>query len=884
MSKLKLNKKNLDRRSFVAASAGAIAALSVSATLCGCGNRVTEVENVGVSADTAEGATWKTLACLHGCGQRCMNQALVKDGIVIRQKTDDTHDDSIEYPQQRGCLRGRCLYEFERTDSRLKYPMKRVSWSPDDPNGELRGKEGYEVISWDEALDYVAAELKKSYQTYGPRSIFVPTSLSGGRPGYGPLLNALGGYLTVSDPVSYGTYTANTDALGISWGGERKMNDRLDMIENADVIVLYGQNPGWGANGNPTFNFRAAKEHGAKFVVVGPEYNVSAGAFDALWIPVKPGTDTALLIGVAGEMLKLEEEKGGIIDWDFLHKYCIGFDDESRAEDAKSEETYRGYLEGKYDGTVKDAAWASEICGTPEKLITQFAELVGKKNNCVLSHGYAGARCNGAEDLPQAYMAIACMGGHFGKPGNSCGNLYVDRQGPGGVQIISTGGDGMDDFEPEVKPLYDASKVQGTIENDFVNSLDTWNAVIEGKYRSTGDCWDGVYNEPVTRTCDIHVIYMARDGGARSVPNGAKAAEAFRKVDFVCAQGYALTPSTVYADIILPTLAKIETYDLPNDNDRDREMLLVYSPVSEAPYEAKDMQWVSEQILQRLGYDSKEVFPYSTRQRFFNRLANTTIADGEGETNPLVTITAEDIKDFGVTGEPQEGVISFKDLLEKGIYQVKRAFGDEYQHIAYKDFIDDPKGHPLDSASGKFELTCQAKADTLNTAAMAGEHYEPYPTYHEFAGEGGSAYPMLMFSSHYPRTACSDFGNVRTLREAFTAPVQMNASDAEEHGITSGDYVIVSSPSGQILRQANVSQLVIPGAIDVPNGPWQQFDANGNDVGGCPNTLYGGTAHGMGVSGYNNVHVKVEKWTGKPPVADCDNLTAIGVSGEKGEQ
>lgn len=40
----------------------------------------------------------------------------------------------------------------------------------------------------------------------------------------------------------------------------------------------------------------------------------------------------------------------------------------------------------------------------------------------------------------------------------------------------------------------------------------------------------------------------------------------------------------------------------------------------------------------------------------------------------------------------------------------------------------------------------------------------------------------------------------------------------------------------------------------------------------------------MGVSGYNNVRVKVEKWTGKPPVADCDNLTAIGVSGEKGEQ
>ena len=49
--------------------------------------------------------------------------------------------------------------------------MKRKGWSPDNPNGELRGKDEWERIGWDEALDYIAAEMKKAYDNYGPKSI-----------------------------------------------------------------------------------------------------------------------------------------------------------------------------------------------------------------------------------------------------------------------------------------------------------------------------------------------------------------------------------------------------------------------------------------------------------------------------------------------------------------------------------------------------------------------------------------------------------------------------------------------------------------------------------------------------------------------------------------
>lgn len=870
---IKLNESGIDRRSFLAAGASAVAALGAAGSLYGCDARV--VETAGAEAGV-EGAEWKTIACLHGCGQRCMNQALVKDGVVIRQKTDDTHEDSIEYPQQRGCLRGRSIVEFENGKDRIKYPLKRISWMPDDPHGELRGSEGYERISWDEALDYTAEALRKAYTTYGPRSVFVPTSISGSRPCYAPVLNACGGYMTVSNTISYGTYTANTDHLGLSWGGELKVNDRLDLIENADVVVMWAQNPAWGANGNPAYNFCAAHEHGAEFVYVGPEYNASAAMLDAHWIPVKPGGDTALLIGVAGEMLKLDQQGGGLIDWDFLHTYCVGFDAESMPEGAATTENYEGYLTGAYDGVVKDAAWASAICGTPEEEVAWLAATMGRQRNVFITHGYAGARCNGAEDLPQALMTVACMGGHFGNPGNACGNLYVDRQGPGGVQIVSVGSDPMDDFESTVQPLYDTTKLEGVGEDDFVPAMEIWTSVVDGTYHSVGDCWDGVYNKPVQKACDFHVIYTARDGSARSVPYQEKMPEAMRKVDFVFTQHYTTSPTTMYADIILPTLAKIETDDLPSgDADHDREMLLVYSKVSEPPYEAKSDQWIGEQLLERLGYDPKDVYPYSEEQRFFDKLACCTVSDPEGNASPLVTITQADIDARGVDGTPQQGVIGMDELIEKGVYQVERKFGDAYTHIAYADFIADPAANPLDSESGKFEIYCQAKADDLNNASMDGESYKPYPTYHAFAAEDG--YPFLAFSSHYPRTACSDFDNVPTLREAWEAPVTISAKDAAEIGVETGDAVLVSSPYGRIARTVSVSQLVVPGSIDVPNGSWTRMDEDGVDLGGNPNTLYGGGSHGMGVAGYNNLGVKVEKWTGGDLVPDSKTQLIIDV-------
>ena len=94
----------MSRRGFIETSVAATAALAAG-SLVGCENKVISKEGSEEDRSSSEGV-WVSAACWHNCGGRCVNKALVKDGIVVRQKTDDSHEDSPAYPQQRSCIRG----------------------------------------------------------------------------------------------------------------------------------------------------------------------------------------------------------------------------------------------------------------------------------------------------------------------------------------------------------------------------------------------------------------------------------------------------------------------------------------------------------------------------------------------------------------------------------------------------------------------------------------------------------------------------------------------------------------------------------------------------------------------------------------------------------
>ncbi|MBM4765284.1 molybdopterin-dependent oxidoreductase [Bacillus sp. B15-48] len=850
-----LNKK-LNRRKFLAASAAGTTSLALS----GCGTQLTTAGTNNTATATALNGeeTWISAACWHNCGGRCVNKALVVDGVVIRQKTDDTHPDSPEFPQQRGCLRGRSQRKQVFGADRLKYPMKRKHWEPGGGDKSLRGKDEWVRISWDEALDAVAGEIKRIYAEHGPESVI-------GRGGeVFKVLASKGGHLNIADSNSFGTYCLDATKLGLSTFDLGNANDRFD-LKNSETIVLYGCNPAWSSGGNPSWHLMQAKKAGAQFVFVGPHFNYSAAVYDAKWIRVRPGTDTAFLLAVAYTMITEDDPKENpIIDWDFLNRCTVGFDADHMPEDAKINENFMDYVLGKYDGQPKTPQWATEICGTPIEDILWYAREIRKDKKVALLHSFAAARNKNAENFPQIFMAIGAMGGHMGKPGHSTGSVYHAGAANGGPALVTPGNKGL----PGVpNPI-----------TDFITAPNLWQSVLDGKFNSTG-----FFTEPKNiKDLDLRMIYWENFARFQTSPNLVGGIEAHRKVDFVVSHAQFFKPEAQYSDIVLPVTTPWENAGggLLTGN---REMLICYSQVVEPLYEAKSDQWIAKELAKRLDINLEEIWPFDEKQQFFNELASCQVIAEDAKTyGPLVTITAADIAEWGVKGEPQQGKISLKEFIDKGVYQVERSEGDQYGFIGYEDFVKDPENNPLSSPNGKFQIYSDWKADTLNGFGYGPAEWKPYPTYTvpvegyetTFADWGNKVkgdYPYLIFNPHYLRRSHTVFDNIPWLRKTYTNPIYINTSDAAEKGIKDGDTVLIWNDHGKILRHASLTESLMPGCIALPHGAWMDMDEEkGIDPAGADNVLCGPVSSGMAVSGYNNYNCNFEKYQGDPLIPDWE--------------
>lgn len=852
----RVNNFNLSRRNFIKASAAATASLS----LMGCGNSLTKT-SVSGKINEEEGE-WITAACWHNCGGRCLNKALVVDGVVIRQKTDDTHPDSPDFPQQRACVRGRAQRQQVFGADRLKYPMKRKNWAPGGGNKELRGRDEWVRISWDEALDSIASEIKRIKEEHGNRAFFA----NGGA--VSKILSLYGGYVANWGTTSRGTWHCTPGPIGYDGSSVETINDRLDM-RNCDTVIMFGLNPAWSSAGNPIYNFYQVKKAGAEFIAVDPYYNDSYALLDAEWIPSRPATDVALLLGVAYVLIEEDDPiMNPLIDWEFLKNNTIGFDTESMPEGADPKDNFKDYVLGTYDGVPKNPEWASKICGVEPAKIRYLARAMNKNKKVALLFGWASARTHNADNLPQIVMTIGAMTGHMGKSGHMCGISCHSGSSNGGPPLVRAGSNGL----PSVKNPVD----------DSINHTEMWRAIIDGKYNYTGN---RAWLKGEIRDIDIHMIYHDNSARLQTADGMTKGIEAHRKVDLVVSHSQFLTTNSKYADFVLPVTTEWEK--LGGFLTGNREILIIYSKITEPMYECHDDEWIAIELAKRLGVDHKKAFPFDYKQQFFNQISGATIINEDGVTSePLVTITAKDIAEWKVDGKPQQGRIDLKVFLQKGIYQVERKPGDNYGYIAYKGFRDDPIANPRPkSASGKMEIYSEALAKTINN--MGYSKIEPIPAYiapaegyeatfsNWKANEKGE-YPYQVFNPHYLRRSHTVFDNVQWLRETWPNPVFISVKDAKEKGIVDGDTVLLTSRHGKTLRTACVTERYMPGVIGVPHGSWVDMDEKtGIDTGGADNILCGPISTGQGVSGWNSCNVNVEKYSGPALIPDVEKPQRI---------
>lgn len=881
--------KGMKRRDFLKASAAAAAA-TAAAGLAGCApSTATDMAETGGSANATthqvasdaaiiEGrGEWMPIHCHQNCNQMCLNMGYVVDGVVVRQKTDDSHADSFDCPQQRGCLRGRSLRQQVYNADRIKYPMKRKSWQPgggEAAHGELRGKDEWERISWDEALDYIAAEMKKAYDAYGPRSILAAGYDDIGDTYFDPvicLLNAKGGAVH---------HDMGTVSLG-SWplpemmmtGGMLAAPDSL-AIQDSELHFHFGNN--WMANkgGNTAYQLDYAKRQGGKVIIVEPWLNQTAQAVADEWVPIIPGTDTAFCIGMAYHMIE-----NNLQDQAFLDTYCVGFDAEHMPEGAPVEDNFKDYVLGTYDGEPKTPEWAEAICGVPAADIRRLAEEIASTEKVNFFAGQSTTKIPAGEMFAQAFYTLAMMHGGLGTPGNYASWVGLHEgmsASPYCMAGDSSNGAGKNPVNPLTPPLLMSTPNWAEIEDpsawEKIDHSECWVSILNGEYGR--DVWPGG-KKPI----DIHVIYSgAYQNSLNSLPNANAAIKVFRKMDFVWGANPFFDPSRQYCDIVLPVATWWEKGNIAWMNNSDT----VYwaDRIMEPLFESKPESWIAEELAQRLDVDPTAANTMTDAERTYSSLAGAaymTDHDTMGYA-PLLTITQADIDELGVEGAPQEGLMSVAEFKEKGFFKIPRSKGDALTSIPYKAFYADPQANPLPTSTGKFEIYCAGLAGYINSVGFS--TISPIAKWQigdpeQGAGTQTEEFPLLLWTPHSLRRAHTVNDNVVSLREAFPQECFMSTLDAEARGIKTGDLVLMTSPHGQVLRPAKVLPTIVPGAVALQDGAWIRIDEEtGIDLGGDPNILQAPKSSGEASQSWTGTLVQVEKYTG-PLTLDPDKNTPI---------
>ena len=259
---------------------------------------------------------------------------------------------------------GNALAESVDSPLRIAEPAVRRSWLDHGPGAatERRGAEPFVAVSWDEAERLVAAEIERVRRTHGNASIFA------GSYGWGSagqfhhaqghlyrLLNLAGGFTRSVNTYSLAAAeNIMPHVMGPFPWLQGQHTSWPSIIEHTELMVCFGGMP----LKNSQINYRGvarhtqrgymreAREAGIAFVNVGPLRDDVADFLDAEWLPARPNSDVAIMLGLAHTLL--EEDRH---DADFLSRYCVGF------------ERFAAYLRGDSDGRSKDVAWAAELSG-----------------------------------------------------------------------------------------------------------------------------------------------------------------------------------------------------------------------------------------------------------------------------------------------------------------------------------------------------------------------------------------------------------------------------------------------------------------------------------------------------------------------------------------
>ena len=475
------------------------------------------------------------------CFWKCGVLAHVKDGRVTKLTGNPAH------PLSRGrlCPRGvggtGLLYDPDR----LRQPLLRR---------DKGGQQVFEPVSWDAALDVVASKMAKLKAEHGPQALARFSHGFGGS-WFKRLINVYGS-ANVAAP-SYAQCRGPREAgYLLTFGQGVGSPENIDMA-HARVITLIGSHLGENMHNTQVQDFAEAIGRGAELVVVDPRYSTAAGKAK-YWLPIKPGTDIALLLAwmnvIIGE---------GRYDAEYVAKHTVGF------------EALKAHVAGK------TPEWAHPLTGLEPRLIRDSARLIAAGRPQSIIH--PGRHATWYGDDTQRARAMAILAALLGSWGRRGGYVLPSR--------MSVPPYPAPKLAQAPRPAADRPKGGGFPLADETLASGLCDATIPG-----------------TADYDIRAWLVYGTNLIQSLPNPEATKKAIQQLDFMVAIDVLPAEICGWADVVLPECTYLERCDDLWTPSYEQPFIAIRQPAVDPMYDSKPGHWIAAQIAERL--DLGQYFPW----------------------------------------------------------------------------------------------------------------------------------------------------------------------------------------------------------------------------------------------------------------------------------
>ncbi|MDQ2832862.1 MAG: molybdopterin-dependent oxidoreductase [Acidobacteriota bacterium] len=452
--------------------------------------------------------------CTHDCPDSCGVLVTVDEqsGRAVKVQGDPTH------PVTRGFLCGKVAKYLDRVYSpdRLLYPMRRRPGVAKGPAAKGREAEAFERISWDEALDEIAAKLKGIAEEFGPESV-LPYSYAGtiGQLGYGSMDRRFFYRLGASQLDRTICSTAGGVALKSVYG--IKLGTAPQDFAHAGLIIAWGANV-HGNNVHLWPFIEQARRAGAKLVVIDP-YRTRTAALAEEHLAIHPGTDAALALGMMHVILSL-----GLEDREYIAECTAGFE-ELRAHALRPEYA---------------PARVAEVTGISAETIVRLARAYGTAGRdgsgpAAIRLNYGIQRSENGGTAARAVCMLPLLTGSWKRKG-------------GGLLLSSSGSFPFNESALQMPELMLASPLGRPAR---VVNMSLLGEALTSAGKDSG------------KGLGVKALFVYNSNPAAIAPNQNDVLRGMRRADlFTVVHEQFFTDTTDYADVVLPATTFLEAKDV----------------------------------------------------------------------------------------------------------------------------------------------------------------------------------------------------------------------------------------------------------------------------------------------------------------------------------